>query len=66
MEYIKTNVPGFVIDPRTKAVLQLNNTGLELYRIKKDESFKISHLQREIDDLKKMVLSLISEKQNDK
>ena len=63
---IPTNVPGFVKDPKSGAILNINNNNLDQYKkqraIKSHEDERITKLESEIGDIKNMLLQLLERK----
>lgn len=70
-KYIKTDVPGLVIDPRSGAILNVDNSALEQYR-KQNSLFeassnnekRIKSLESDIGEIKSMLKLLIENKNN--
>lgn len=67
MSYIKTDKPGLVRDPVTKAIINTNITEYEMLLEKRKNSKQIQTVQQQIDslknefsDLKGLILQLIN------
>lgn len=56
--YIKTNEPDLVIDPKSGAVLNINNTKLEEYKRQKKYNGKIKNSFERIEKLEEDMLEI--------
>jgi len=55
----KTDVPGLVKDPTTKAVLNTDKSALEAYKKKRANADRINRLEEELADIKKLLVELL-------
>ena len=65
-KYINTNIPGFVKDPSSGAILNVSLSDLEVYKkqrfLKSKETERIEKIEDDINDIKKMLSILIERK----
>jgi hypothetical protein len=69
MQYVKTEVEGYIRDVTTNAVVNNNNDALRAYKYKKEKAMHINRviqeheeLKKELSEIKGLLLQLVGQK----